>query len=186
MDVVSGNNNMVSENINILMSKMTALNNGDMKKAVETLNYAVKELFGDMSLDDMRRCYYVWDSMHMAEYDYDAKIYYENLIASDNIRQFVVDLQAKTKYCINNRNDDEYYQYINSFFEGNNSYINFNDNIVVDYLVTNALSEVVKNTTSFELFLLYEYNKTAGSSLYNYISSESGLYSKTRNNQLTK
>lgn len=144
------------------------------------------ELFEDNTLEDFQRYSRVFSGIGELVYNNNCVLNYDNFVVDPNLKKFLIDLQVKTKECLKTRNDDEYLQFIQPFYDGTHKYINHGDSALIDYFVISALGYVSKDTPNFDLFLLHCNNQMDSSSLIEYISSPTGFYLKTRSNQLTK
>lgn len=157
---------------------ITLLNEESLSK--DTL----KELFGDMSLDDIERCSRIFSYVSYAFCNSDMTIDYDKFVVDSNTRSFLNEFQNKVKNYMATGNIEEFNKFVVSFYEDKNLRVNHKDNLVIDNYVSNLLGYVstLYDNTELDYFVTVNVGDTG---IYNsYVTGE--FYQKTRNNQLTR
>lgn len=144
----------------------------------------LKELFGEMTLDDIKRCGTIISIMSQAFCSSDMTINYDQFVVDADMCTFLNELQIQMKKYKATGNIEEFNKFVISFYEYKSLSVNHNDNLVIDCYVRSLFGMASKFYDNVELSYFVTTN-SGDTGIYNeYIST--GFYSKTRNKQLTK
>jgi len=144
----------------------------------------LKELFGEMTLDDINRCGTILSIMSQAFCSSDMTIKYDQFVVDPDMCSFLNELQRKMKEYRSTGNIEEFNKFVISFYENKDLSVNHNDNLVIDCYVRSLFGMASKFYDNVELSYFVTTN-SGDTGIYNeYISIE--FYSKTRDKQLIK
>lgn len=150
-------------------------------------NDTIIELLGNKSFEEFIRFNDILDLMIGLTYGKnDVTFLYENFVVDENKQKFLIELQAKMKKHVKDKNNVECIDFLKSFYNGTNTYINFNDSYLIDYIVSLTLIVVQNKNVDQNLIEMRNEHIYDTVPFYEYIESENGFYAKTKSKQLVK
>lgn len=167
-------------------------NKDDLKYLIATLNEqymdedTLSELFKDNTKDEMDRFASITVPIVCSLIaGNNASYNFNNFIIDDNMKKFMTDFQTNTQNYLKNKNDEEYNNFVKSFYENTNPYMNHGESPVIDAYVYNFVFYVYRVDENNEyLHSMYlEYNSD-NSTYRDYLMN--AFYAKTKAKQLTK
>ena len=146
---------------------------------VETL----KELFRDATQEDIDRYSSIFRILSSACCSSNIKFKYDNFIVDHNVKDFLNQVQNKFLNYKKHGNIDEFNTFVQNYFDGQNEYIRYGENVILDYYFYIWCSQATQLYNNTLLNYIIRANSSASSQYYDYIQNE--FSPKTRSTQLT-
>ncbi|MBE6152465.1 MAG: hypothetical protein E7165_04055 [Firmicutes bacterium] len=146
---------------------------------VETL----KELFRDATQEDIDRYSSIFRILSSACCSSNIKFKYDNFIVDNNVKDFLNQVQNNFLNYKKHGNIDEFNTFVQNYFDGQNEYIRYGENVILDYYFYIWCSQATQLYNNTLLNYIIRANSSASSQYYDYIQNE--FSHKTRSNQLT-
>lgn len=146
----------------------------------DTLN----QLFGDITEEEMQRYSQIfWNFSYLVSAN-NLNIQYDNFVVNENMKNFLNELQNHINAYKKDGDIDKFNTFINSFYNGQNQYVNHGDYLVLDgYMgaICHNLKDKYVNENLENIVNLYSLERF---DLTEYITND--FYIKTRSKQLVK